>query len=282
MRQTRASEAPQKPGRSARNRPAGRPRPARQARVHLHPRRCGRAARRIRKLAVHHRHPRPARPAGRDRPDRHPTPAITGSPPPATIPGSSSGTCHRSGTPSAPDPCAGVPRSGRISSTTPRTTKAAGAACATADRSAGTSTGSSKTPAGRSNSPPRARSGGRPPPAGSTPRNQPATRYESKVGARSRTSAACWTPPTWRKTASRRRRRARARCAPPGTWWAPALPMTCRAASANRSRPEAPIGLELSTPPDGLTGSRPPMAVSPASVSPNQPVLGWRRGHSRT
>jgi hypothetical protein len=43
--------------------------------------------------------------------------------------------------------------------------------------------------------------------------------------------------------------------------------MTCSAASANRSRPDAPIGLELSTPPDGLTGSRPPMAVSPASVS---------------
>ena len=49
--------------------------------------------------------------------------------------------------------------------------------------------------------------------------------------------------------------------------------MTCSAASAKRSRPDAPIGLELSTPPDGLTGSRPPMAVSPASVS-RQPWPG--------
>ncbi len=49
--------------------------------------------------------------------------------------------------------------------------------------------------------------------------------------------------------------------------------MTCRAASAKRSRPEAPIGLELSTPPEGLTGSRPPIAVSPASVS-RQPSPG--------
>src|ERR1700750_4122 len=53
----------------------------------------------------------------------------------------------------------------------------------------------------------------------------------------------------------------------PGTWCVPALPMTCSADSAKRSRPEAPIGLELSTPPDGLTGSLPPIAVSPASVS---------------
>ena len=45
--------------------------PPARARVHFHPRRCGRAARWIRKLAVHHRHPRPARPADRDRPDRH-------------------------------------------------------------------------------------------------------------------------------------------------------------------------------------------------------------------
>jgi hypothetical protein len=53
----------------------------------------------------------------------------------------------------------------------------------------------------------------------------------------------------------------------PSTWCAPALPMTCSAASANRSSPDAPIGLEESTPPDGLTGSRPPMAVVPDSVS---------------
>jgi len=40
-----------------------------------------------------------------------------------------------------------------------------------------------------------------------------------------------------------------------------------RAASANRSMPDAPIGLEDSTPPLALTGSWPSMAVSPASVS---------------
>src|SRR5690348_7928840 len=43
--------------------------------------------------------------------------------------------------------------------------------------------------------------------------------------------------------------------------------MTCNAASAKRSSPDAPIGLEQGTPPDGLTGSRPPSCVSPASVS---------------
>ena len=64
MRQTRAPA----PGRPGQNRPAGRPR---SARVHVHPRRCGRAARRLRKLAVQHLHPRPARPADRHRPDRH-------------------------------------------------------------------------------------------------------------------------------------------------------------------------------------------------------------------
>jgi hypothetical protein len=53
----------------------------------------------------------------------------------------------------------------------------------------------------------------------------------------------------------------------PGPWCAPALPMTCSADSAKRSRPEAPIGLELSTPPDGLTDSLPPMAVSPANFA---------------
>ncbi|SIN38832.1 Uncharacterised protein [Mycobacteroides abscessus subsp. abscessus] len=39
------------------------------------------------------------------------------------------------------------------------------------------------------------------------------------------------------------------------------------AASANRIRPEAPIGFEESTPPDALTGILPPIAVSPAWVS---------------
>src|SRR6478735_9516932 len=39
------------------------------------------------------------------------------------------------------------------------------------------------------------------------------------------------------------------------------------AASAKRIMPDAPIGFDDSTPPDGLNGMRPPMAVSPASVS---------------
>jgi hypothetical protein len=43
--------------------------------------------------------------------------------------------------------------------------------------------------------------------------------------------------------------------------------MTCMAASPNRSIPDAPMGLDDSTPPDGFTGSRPPISVSPASVS---------------
>src|SRR5699024_6331894 len=34
-----------------------------------------------------------------------------------------------------------------------------------------------------------------------------------------------------------------------------------------RTIPEAPIGLDESTPPDGFTGNRPPSAVSPDSVS---------------
>src|SRR5215469_16808400 len=37
--------------------------------------------------------------------------------------------------------------------------------------------------------------------------------------------------------------------------------------SANRSRPDAPMGFEHSTPPEGLTGISPPISVSPASVS---------------
>ena len=37
--------------------------------------------------------------------------------------------------------------------------------------------------------------------------------------------------------------------------------------SANRIMPDAPIGFDDSTPPEALTGSLPPIAVSPASVS---------------
>src|ERR1700679_962617 len=39
------------------------------------------------------------------------------------------------------------------------------------------------------------------------------------------------------------------------------------AASANRIRPDAPIGFDDSPPPDMLSGFRPPISVSPASVS---------------
>ena len=64
----RATTTPPRP----RTRPAG---PARQdqpgrARVHLRPARPGRAARRVRILAVRHRHPRAARPGRRGGPDR--------------------------------------------------------------------------------------------------------------------------------------------------------------------------------------------------------------------
>ena len=59
----------------------------------------------------------------------------------------------------------------------------------------------------------------------------------------------------------------------PGTWCAPALPITCMADSAKRSSPEAPIGFDDRTPPEGLTGSFPPIAVSPAAVS-RQPSPG--------
>ena len=43
-------------------------------------------------------------------------------------------------------------------------------------------------------------------------------------------------------------------------------PRTWLAASAKRSRPEAPMGLDESTPPEQLTGNEPAISVSPASV----------------
>ncbi len=43
--------------------------------------------------------------------------------------------------------------------------------------------------------------------------------------------------------------------------------MTWIADSANRIMPDAPMGFDDSTPPDALNGMRPPIAVSPASVS---------------
>src|SRR6185369_3113260 len=51
----------------------------------------------------------------------------------------------------------------------------------------------------------------------------------------------------------------------PSTWCSPAEPRTCIAASAKRSMPDAPIGLDDSTPPDGLIGRSPSNAVTPSS-----------------
>src|SRR5207302_5654861 len=53
----------------------------------------------------------------------------------------------------------------------------------------------------------------------------------------------------------------------PSTWCSPAWPRTCMAASANRSIPLAPIGLDDSTPPDASTGVSPWSAVAPSSTS---------------
>ena len=44
------------------------------------------------------------------------------------------------------------------------------------------------------------------------------------------------------------------------------MPRTCSAASAKRIMPEAPIGLEESTPPEALIGMSPSSAVAPSSV----------------
>ena len=52
----------------------------------------------------------------------------------------------------------------------------------------------------------------------------------------------------------------------PSTWCSPARPRTCSAASAKRSIPDAPIGFDESTPPDGLIGMSPSSAVAPSWV----------------
>ena len=102
--------------------------------------------------------------------------ATTGSRPRATIPGSSSGTCPRSGTPPAPARSAGDPPPPVISSTTSPMRQAAGPVCAMPGLSAATTTGSNSTPAGTSTSSPTAPSGGPLRPAASTPPNPPGTR----------------------------------------------------------------------------------------------------------
>ena len=75
---------------------------------------------------------RRAGPDRRDRLPRPPTRASTGTRPGATTPGPGSGTCPRSGTRPAPARCAGGPPPSATSSTTCRTRRAAGRACATA------------------------------------------------------------------------------------------------------------------------------------------------------
>ena len=44
------------------------------------------------------------------------------------------------------------------------------------------------------------------------------------------------------------------------------MPRTCNAASAKRSNPDAPIGFDDSTPPEGLIGRSPWNDVLPSSV----------------
>ncbi len=54
------------------------------------------------------------------------------------------------------------------------------------------------------------------------------------------------------------------------------------AASAKRSRPEAPIGLDESTPPDMFTGNEPSRAVSPDSTifQPSlRSAMWWASSH---
>ena len=103
--------------------------------------------------------------------------------PGATIPGSSSGTCPRSGTPPAPARSAAGPPPSATSSTTSPTKRAAGPACATPARSAGMTTGSSSTPGGRWTSSPTGPSGGPHPPDAPTPPNPPATPSDGRQGA---------------------------------------------------------------------------------------------------
>ena len=90
--------------------------------------------------------------------------------------------------------------------------------------------------------------------AGSSRAAEP-TGVGSAAGISSRTGRGCWPRPTWRSTARRRRRPAPRATLAPSTWCSPAVPRTWIAASAKRSRPEAPMGLDDSTPPDMLTGN---------------------------
>ena len=74
-------------------------------------------------------------------------------------------------------PAAGGPPGGATSSTTCRTKRAGGRACATGTRSAATTTGSSNTPGGTPNNFPAGTCGGPRRRDGSTSPNRPGTRY---------------------------------------------------------------------------------------------------------
>ena len=95
-------------------------------------------------------------------------------------PGSSSGTCPRSGTRPVPGRPAEDPPHRRTLNTTPPTKQADGRACvtATAARSAAPTTGSSNTPAGTPISSPTGRSGGPPRLAANTLSSPPATPFD--------------------------------------------------------------------------------------------------------
>ena len=104
-----------------------------------------------------------------------PTPATTGTNPVGMTPGSSCGTCPRSGMPPAPAPSAADPPPSATSSTTPPLRQAAALACATPALNAGTTTASSSTPSGRWTSCPTGPSAGPPRPAGPTDTEPTAT-----------------------------------------------------------------------------------------------------------
>jgi hypothetical protein len=98
--------------------------------------------------------------------------------PPGTT---SSATSPRSGTQTAPPPCADAPPATPTSSTTSRTKPAAGRVCATAAQSVGMTISSSKIPAGKQSSTPTAPSPGRHRPAASTPPSPPATPSNARL-----------------------------------------------------------------------------------------------------
>jgi hypothetical protein len=105
--------------------------------------------------------------------------ALAAGQPGGMIPGSSSATWPRSGTPRAPAPSADGPPPRPTLSTTSLTKQAAGPVCATRVRSAGMTTGSNSTPAGKwTRIPTGPLPGPRPRDAG-TPPNPPGTRFEA-------------------------------------------------------------------------------------------------------